>query len=126
MPHDAPLEESRWTGCSPRCGGRRPVRLWPWFAPLAEVAAGLLLLVGLFARLAALVGMAMMIVASYMHLTVHDPALFPLQPESPIIPIIALILLAWILRAGGGSGSLGLRRQERSAPAREQKEKRDE
>jgi len=84
-----------------------------WFVPLAEVAVGLLLLVGLFARLAALVGMSMMIVASYVHLTVHDPALFPLQPESPIIPIIALILLVWILWAGGGSWSLDLRRQER-------------
>ena len=84
-----------------------------WFVPLAEVAVGLLLLVGLFARWAALVGMAMMIVASYVHLTVHDPALFPLQPESPIIPIIALILLVWILRSGGGSWSLDLRRQER-------------
>ncbi|MBW2545827.1 MAG: DoxX family membrane protein [Deltaproteobacteria bacterium] len=44
-----------------------------WFVPLAEVAVGLLLLVGLF----------------------------------------ALILLAWILWAGGGSWSLDLRHQER-------------
>ncbi len=56
-----------------------------WFVPLAEVAVGLLLLVGLFARLAALVGMAMMIVASYVHLTVHDPALFP-EPGASSIP----------------------------------------
>ena len=76
-----------------------------WFVPLAEVLVGLLLLIGFLARLASLAAMGMMTVATYVHLVVHDPELFPLQPEAPIIPLMALALCAYVLWGGAGSWS---------------------
>ncbi len=80
-----------------------------WLVPLAETGMGLALIAGLLSRLASLAAMGTMVVATYVHLVVHDPELFPLQPEAPIIPLIALVLCAWILWAGGGSWSADLR-----------------
>jgi len=76
-----------------------------WFVPLAETGLGLLLLVGFMARLASLAAMGMMVVATYVHLVVHDPDLFPLQPEAPIIPLVTLVLCGWVLWGGAGSWS---------------------
>ena len=53
-----------------------------WLVPLAEVGIGLLLLAGLLARLASLMAIGMMIVATYVHLAVYDPALSPLDLRS--------------------------------------------
>jgi uncharacterized membrane protein YphA (DoxX/SURF4 family) len=83
-----------------------------WLVPLVEVAIGAMLLVGLFGRLASLAAILMMIVATYVHLVVHDPDLFPLQPEAPIIPLVALLLAVCVLWAGSGSWSIDQRRQE--------------
>ncbi len=80
-----------------------------WFVPLTETGIGLALIAGFLSRLASLAAMSTMVVATYVHLVVHDPDLFPLQPEAPIIPLIALVLCAWILWAGGGSWSADLR-----------------
>lgn len=55
--------------------------------------------------------MAMMVVATYVHFVVHNPELFPLQPEAPTIPFVALALCAYVLWVGGGSWSVDLRRQ---------------
>jgi hypothetical protein len=51
----------------------------------------------------------MMVVATYVHLGVDDPTLFPLQPEEPIIPTIAIALCLYLLWIGSGSWSLDLR-----------------
>ena len=80
-----------------------------WLVPVAEIAVGLLLTVGLLSRLASLVAVPMMVVAAYVHLVVDDPALFPLQPEAPIIPLVVLVLCGYVLWGGGGSWSLDLR-----------------
>jgi len=80
-----------------------------WVVPVAEVLAGILLLVGLYSRMAAFAAATMMVVATYVHLVVHDPDLFPLQPEAPTIPIVALLLCAFVLWRGGGSWSADLR-----------------
>ncbi len=85
-----------------------------WFVPLAETGMGLALIAGFLSRLASLAAMGTMVVATYVHLVVHDPELFPLQPEAPIIPLIALVLCAWVLWAGGGSWSAD-RRTKRHA-----------
>jgi hypothetical protein len=50
-----------------------------------------------------------MVVATYVHVVVDDPTLFPLQPAEPIIPAGVMILTAYILVKGGGSGSLDLK-----------------
>ncbi len=83
-----------------------------WAVPLAEILLGGMLIVGLFGRLASFVTIVMMIVATYVHLVVHDPELFPLQPEAPIIPLVAILLCSYVLWAGSGSWSVDLRQQE--------------
>ena len=80
-----------------------------WFVPVAEIAVGLLLIVGLFSRAASIVAMIMMLVATYVHVVVDDPDLFPLQPEAPIIPLTVLVLCALVLWRGGGSWNADLR-----------------
>ena len=50
-----------------------------------------------------------MAVATYVHLVVDDPALFPLQPAAPIIPAVVTLLAVYLLVKGGGSGSLDLK-----------------
>jgi len=82
-----------------------------WVVPAVEIGVGALLLVGFLTRLATLVAFGLMVVATYVHLVVHDPALFPLQPTQPIIPAIVIALGIFLLWHGGGSWSLDLRRK---------------
>lgn len=86
-----------------------------WVVPIAEVGIGLLFLLGLLTRLASLSAIAIMMVAAYVHVVVADPALFPLQPKAPIIPIIVIALCAYLFRVGSGSWSLDLRSPGRRA-----------
>jgi len=80
-----------------------------WVVPFIEIGVGVALVAGFYTRIAALLVMNIMAVATYVHLVVHDPALFPLQPAEPIIPAVVVILSVYILVNGAGSGSLDLR-----------------
>jgi len=80
-----------------------------WVVPFVEMGVGVALLVGFYTRIATLVVLNIMAVATYVHLVVHDPALFPLQLAEPIIPAVVMILSVYVLVKGGGSGSLDLR-----------------
>jgi putative oxidoreductase len=80
-----------------------------WVVPAVEIGLGALLLTGWLARLASLVAIAIMVVATYVHLVVDDPTLFPLQPEEPIIPIIVIALCLYLLWRGSGSWRLDRR-----------------
>lgn len=66
----------------------------------------------------------MMGVATYVHLVVNDPTLFPLQPEAPVIPLAVIAVSLIPLWIGSGSWSLDLRGQladlgqHEAAPAR--------
>jgi uncharacterized membrane protein YphA (DoxX/SURF4 family) len=80
-----------------------------WVVPFIEVGVGGALMIGFHTRIATLLVFNIMIVATYVHLVVNDPTLFPLQPEEPIIPAVVMVLSAYILLRGGGSGSLDLR-----------------
>ena len=86
-----------------------------WLVPLVEIVLGGMLIMGLFGRVASLVAIVMMIVATYVHLVVHNPELFPLQPEEPIIPLVTILLCLYVLWAGSGSWSIDLRQQESDA-----------
>ena len=86
-----------------------------WLVPLAEIVLGGMLIIGLFGRVASLVAIVMMVVATYVHLVVHDPELFPLQPEAPIIPLATILLCLYVLWVGSGSWSIDLLRQESDA-----------
>jgi len=80
-----------------------------WVVPFIEMGVGVALLVGFYTRIATLLVLNIMAVATYVHLVVHDSALFPLQPAEPIIPAVVMILSGYVLVKGGGSGSLDLR-----------------
>ena len=80
-----------------------------WFVPVAEIITGLLLVSGFFSRLGSLILFFMMTVATYVHLTVHDPSLFPLQPEAPVMPLALIAAGAYIFWHGGGAWSRDLK-----------------
>ncbi len=80
-----------------------------WTVPFVEIVLGVLLGVGLCARLATVVVMGIMVVATYVHLVVDDPSLFPLQPMEPIIPMVVLVMSVYILWRGGGAWSADAR-----------------
>ncbi len=79
-----------------------------WMVPFLEMFLGVALLLGAFARVAVLVVTCIMVVATYVHLVVDDPLLFPLQPSEPIIPIVVIAASGYILWRGAGGWSLDL------------------
>jgi uncharacterized membrane protein YphA (DoxX/SURF4 family) len=80
-----------------------------WTVPFVEVGVGIVLLAGLFVRLAGVLVVAMMAVAVYVHVVVDDPGLFPLQPTEPIIPLAVITLAAYVIWRGAGAWSLDLK-----------------
>jgi uncharacterized membrane protein YphA (DoxX/SURF4 family) len=80
-----------------------------WTVPFLEIAIGAVLALGAFVRPAVVVVMGIMVVATYVHLVVDDPALFPLQPSEPIIPLMVIVLSVYVLWRGAGAWSLDLR-----------------
>jgi len=52
-----------------------------------------------------------MVVATYVHVVVDDPSLFPLQPSAPVIPLVIIAMCAYLLWRGAGAWSLDLRAQ---------------
>ncbi|MCK5438736.1 MAG: DoxX family protein [Gemmatimonadetes bacterium] len=75
--------------------------------PIVEIGVGVAMLVGVFTRIASLVTIAIMVVAIYVHVVVDDPAVFPLQPSQPIIPLIVIVLAGLVLWRGGGAWRRG-------------------
>jgi uncharacterized membrane protein YphA (DoxX/SURF4 family) len=81
-----------------------------WSVPFLEIVVGLALGVGFVVRLAGLVVVGIMLVATYVHFVVDDPSLFPLQPSAPIIPLIVIAAAAYLKWRGAGAWSLDLRK----------------
>ena len=73
-----------------------------------EIGVGIAMALGLYSRLAALVTIVIMTVATYVHIVVADPSLFPLQPSEPIIPLGVIILCFYVIWKGAGAGSSDL------------------
>ncbi len=80
-----------------------------WSVPFVEIAVGAALAVGAFARVASVLVMAIMVVATYVHVVVDDPSLFPLQPSEPIVPLVVMAVSSFILWRGAGAWSMDLR-----------------
>ena len=80
-----------------------------WGVPFLELFLGVILAIGIFARPASLLVIGIMIVATYVHMIVDDPALFPLQPDKPIIPIAVIAMSIVTLWRGAGAWSLDLK-----------------
>jgi uncharacterized membrane protein YphA (DoxX/SURF4 family) len=83
-----------------------------WTVPFVEVGVGVVLVVGAFARLAGVVVMGIMVVATYVHVVVNDPSLFPLQLNEPVVPIVVMIMTAYVVWRGAGSWSQDLKATE--------------
>ena len=79
-----------------------------WTFPIVETVLGVLLAAGLHARLSAAAAAVSMVVATYVHLAVEDPSLFPLQPVEPIGPLMLLAMALYVLWRGGGAWSVDL------------------
>ncbi len=80
-----------------------------WSVPFVEIVLGVALLVGLASRAAALVAIGIMLVATYVHVVVDDPTLFPLQPSEPVIPAIVTLMSLYVVWRGGGTWSVDLK-----------------
>ena len=80
-----------------------------WTMPFVEIGVGVALTVGTHARLASVIVMGIMVAATYVHVVVDDPTLFPLQPSEPIIPLIVLLMSDYIVWRGAGAWSVDLR-----------------
>ena len=77
--------------------------------PIVETVLGVLLVTGFHARLSAAAAAVSMVVATYVHVAVEDPSLFPLQPVEPIGPLVLLVMALYVLWRGGGAWSIDLR-----------------
>ena len=65
--------------------------------PYAEIALGALFALGVFTRIAVIGVIALMAGATYVHLVIDDPSLFPLQPTQPIIPAAVIAMALFLL-----------------------------
>ena len=80
-----------------------------WFVPVFEICLGIILLLGYYSRIGALMALPVMSVAIYVHLTVNNPAAFPAQPQEPYIPIAVIIIALIVIMKGGGNWSMDLK-----------------
>ena len=80
-----------------------------WTVPFLELLLGVVLAIGILVRPAAIAVIGIMVVATYVHVVVDDPSLFPLQPSEPIIPVMVMLGSAYLLWRGGGSWSRDLK-----------------
>ena len=86
-----------------------------WSVPFVEAGVGIALVLGVFARLAGVIVIGIMAVATYVHLAVDDPSLFPLQPSEPIIPVAVMVMTAYVVWRGAGAWSHDLKATEAAA-----------
>ena len=77
--------------------------------PIIEAVLGILLLAGFHARIVASVAATSMVVATYVHIAIDDPSLFPLQPVEPIGPLVLLAMLIYTVIRGAGAWSIDLK-----------------
>ena len=83
-----------------------------WVVPFFEIILGIILLIGYYSRIGAVMIIPIMLIAIYVHITVSNPAAFPAQPQEPIIPIAVIIMAIIVLIKGGGNWSLDLKSTE--------------
>jgi uncharacterized membrane protein YphA (DoxX/SURF4 family) len=65
--------------------------------PVVEIGVGAMLVTGRLPRAGALAVISMMAGATYVHLAVDDPGVFPLQPKRPVIPLGVIGLALYVL-----------------------------
>ena len=80
-----------------------------WFVPIFEFVLGIILLLGYYSRIGALMILPIMVVAISVHLTVSNPAAFPSQPQEPYVPIVIILMAFVVMSKGGGNWSMDLK-----------------
>lgn len=80
-----------------------------WFVPVFEIFIGIILVLGYFSRIGAIMILPIMLVAIYVHLVVDNPAAFPAQPQEPYVPVAVILMAFYIIIKGGGSWSMDLK-----------------
>jgi uncharacterized membrane protein YphA (DoxX/SURF4 family) len=69
--------------------------------PVVEIGVGAALMVGRVPKAGAAIVLSMMVGATYVHVVVDDPDVFPLQPKAPVIPLGVIGLTIYILAKSG-------------------------
>ncbi len=64
-----------------------------WIIPIIEVILGFMLLFNYQAKLTMIIIIPIMLVATYVHIVVVNPAAFPAQPQFPIMPLMVLMMI---------------------------------
>ena len=106
MKFTVPMLRAAWSG-QLRLARVPFYKLTFWLLPVAELTVGTLLILGVLTRPAAAVVLLMMLGATYVHVVVDDPSVFPLQPNAPVIPVVVIVLTIFVLVGGTGSWSVG-------------------
>ena len=106
MKFTVPMLREAWSG-QLRLARLPFYKLTFWLLPVAELTVGTLLILGVLTRPAAAVVLLMMLGATYVHVVVDDPSVFPLQPNAPVIPVVVIALTIFVLVGGTGSWSVG-------------------
>lgn len=106
MKFTVPMLRVAWSG-QLRLAGLPFYKLTFWLLPVVELTVGVLLILGVGTRPAAVVVLLMMLGAVYVHIVVDDPGVFPLQPNAPVVPIVVIGLTVYVLVAGTGAWSIG-------------------
>lgn len=85
-------------------GGAVPVGTWPyWYAGVIELVVGLLVLLGVFTRIAALIGSGQM---AYAYFTEHQPnGLWPIENGGELA---TLYCFSFLLIAFAGAGAFAI------------------
>lgn len=65
--------------------------------PIVEIGVGAMLIGGWYPRAGGVIVISMMAGATYVHIVVDDPDVFPLQPKKPLIPLGVIGLALYIL-----------------------------
>ncbi len=80
MKFTVPMLRAAWSG-QLRLARLPFYKLTFWLLPVVELTVGTLLILGVGTRPAAAVVLLMMLGATYVHVVVDDPSVFPLQPK---------------------------------------------
>ena len=106
MKFTVPMLRAAWSG-QLRLARVPFYKLTFWLLPVAELTVGTILIFGVWTRPGAAVVLLMMLGATYVHVVVDDPSVFPLQPNAPVIPVVVMVLTIFVLVGGTGDWSLG-------------------
>lgn len=106
MKFTVPVLRAAWAG-QLRLARLPFYKLTFWVLPVVEITVGTLLALGVLVRPAAAVVLIMMLGATYVHIVVDDPSVFPLQPNAPIVPIVVIGLTIFVLVGGTGDWHVG-------------------